>query len=49
MTFQGTPHPLLHAEVQRVLLSSPQWKPATKDGKAVAVVVVLPITFGRAE
>lgn len=49
MTFQGTPHPLLHAEVQRVLLSSPQWKPATKDGKAVAVVVTLPITFGRAE
>lgn len=49
MTYQGAPHPMLHAEIKRVLLSSPQWQPATKDGKAVAYRVTIPITFGSAE
>lgn len=48
-TVTGTPHPLIHNEVRRVLLSSPQWKPATKDGKAVAFSVTLPIAFGSGE
>lgn len=49
MTYQGAPHPMIHEEVRRVLLSSPQWQPATKDGKAVSYMVVLPITFGSVE
>lgn len=38
-------HPLLDAEVVRVLKSSPKWKPARQNGKAVSLVFTQPITF----
>lgn len=46
-TVQGTPHPLLHSELRRVMLSSPQWQPATKDGRAVAFAATLPVTIAN--
>lgn len=47
VTVVGTPHPLLHSELRRVMLSSPQWQPATKDGRAVAFAATLPVTIAN--
>lgn len=47
VTVVGTPHPLLHSELRRVMLSSPQWQPATKDGRAVAFEATLPVTIAN--
>ena len=47
VTVEGTPHPLLHSELRRVMLSSPQWQPATKDGRAVAFAATLPVTIAN--
>lgn len=47
VTVVGTPHPLLHSELRRVMLSSPQWQPATKDGRAVTFAATLPVTIAN--
>lgn len=47
VTVEGTPHPLLHSELRRVMLSSPQWQPATKDGRAVAFAATLPVSIAN--
>ena len=39
------PHPILKAEVERVVKSLPKMKPAIKDGKAVSMKYTLPISF----
>lgn len=38
-------HPLLDAEALRVVLKSPKWKPAKKDGKPVKVSYTIPVNF----
>ncbi|HEV7332189.1 MAG TPA: energy transducer TonB [Flavisolibacter sp.] len=38
-------HPLLDEEVIRVMKSSPKWKPAKQNGKAVQMTFNQPITF----
>ena len=45
-TIKGTPHRLFDEEVRRVMVSCPQWQPATKDGKAVAYQGIVPVIFG---
>ena len=44
-TIKGTPHRLFDEEVRRVMVSCPQWQPATKDGKAVAYQGIVPVIF----
>lgn len=39
-------HPVLDEEAVRVVMKSPKWKPAKKDGKPVKVSYTLPIVFG---
>ena len=39
-------HPVLDVEAVRVVMKSPKWKPAKKDGKPVKVSYTLPIVFG---
>ena len=36
-------HPLLDAEAVRVVMKSPKWKPAKKDGKPVRVSYTMPV------
>lgn len=38
-------HPLLDAEVTRVLKNSPRWKPAKQNGKAVTLTFTQPFNF----
>ena len=38
-------HPLLDAEAIRVVMKSPKWKPAKKDGMPVKVSYTLPVVF----
>lgn len=38
-------HPALDAEVRRVVLSSPKWKPGMVNGKAVRVTYTMPVFF----
>ena len=38
-------HPLLDAEAIRVVMKSPKWKPAKKDGKPVRVSYTMPVMF----
>jgi TonB family protein len=38
-------HPLLDAEVIRVIKNSPKWKPAMQNGKAVPMTFTQPISF----
>ena len=38
-------HPLLDAEVVRVMKNSPKWKPAWQNGKAVSFMFTQPVTF----
>ncbi|MBO5672040.1 MAG: energy transducer TonB, partial [Alistipes sp.] len=45
-TIKGTPHRLFDEEVRRVMVSCPQWQPATKNGKAVAYQGIVPVLFG---
>ena len=45
-TIKGTPHRLFDEEVRRVMVSCPQWQPATKNGKAVAYQGIVPGLFG---
>ena len=40
-----SPDPRLSEEAVRVVKLMPKWEPGKKDGKAVAVRYVLPITF----
>jgi TonB family protein len=44
-----SPNELLNTEALRVINSLPDWKPAIKDGKAVAVWYVVPIKFALEE
>ena len=46
-TIKGSDNPLFHDEVRRVLLSSPQWTPASHNGKAVPCTGVVPVIFGN--
>ena len=45
-TIKGTPDPLFDEEVRNVLLKSPRWTPATKDGVAVSYQATVPFIFG---
>ena len=38
-------HPLLDAEAIRVVMNSPKWKPAMKDGEPVRVSYTMPVVF----
>lgn len=38
-------HPMLDAEVVRVIKNSPKWKPATQNGKTVPMTFTQPISF----
>ncbi len=38
-------HELLNAEAVRVIRSMPKWKPGTRNGKPVAMEVVIPVVF----
>ena len=38
-------HPELDAEAIRVVMKSPKWKPAKKDGKPVRVSYTMPVMF----
>ena len=38
-------HPALDEEAIRVILKSPKWKPAKKDGKPVKVGYTMPVAF----
>jgi protein TonB len=38
-------HPTIDGAVVKALLSSPEWKPAKKNGKPVNVFYYIPVTF----
>ena len=38
-------HPVLDKEAVRVVMKSPKWKPAKKDGKLVRVSYTMPVMF----
>ena len=38
-------HPALDREAIRVIMKSPKWKPAMKDGKPVRVSYTMPVMF----
>ena len=38
-------HPVLDQEAVRVVLKSPKWKPAKKDGRPVKVSYTIPVMF----
>ena len=38
-------HPVLDQEAVRVVLKSPKWKPAKKDGRPVKVSYTIPVVF----
>ena len=38
-------HPLLDAEVMRIINKLPKWNPATIDNKPVSAVVFFPVNF----
>ena len=38
-------HPLLDEEALRVVMKSPKWKPAKKDGEPVKVSYTMPVMF----
>ena len=38
-------HPALDEEAVRVIMKSPKWKPAKKDGKPVRVSFTMPVAF----
>ena len=38
-------HPVLDEEAVRVVMKSPKWKPAKKDGKPVRVSYTMPVVF----
>ena len=38
-------HELLDAEAVRIVQSMPKWKPGTRNGKPIAMEVVIPILF----
>jgi len=38
-------HPLLDAEAIRVVMKSPKWKPAIKDGQPVRIIFTAPVIF----
>lgn len=38
-------HPVLDQEAVRVVLKSPRWKPAKKDGRPVKVSYTIPVVF----
>ena len=42
---ENSPGPLFDEEARRLILNMPAWKPATVNGKPVAVRISLPITF----
>ncbi|MBP3548377.1 MAG: energy transducer TonB [Alistipes sp.] len=48
-TMKGTPDPLFDEEVRKVLLKSPRWTPATKDGVDVSYQASIPFIFGSME
>ena len=48
-TINGTPHRLFDEQVRNLLLSCPQWQPATKDGKNVAYQGIVPVIFNPRE
>ena len=47
-TIKGSDNPLFREEVERVLLSSPQWTPGlSDDGEQVACMGLVPVIFGE--
>lgn len=44
-----SPSPLLTAEAERVIKSSPKWEPGEVDGKKVSVKLTLPISLAITE
>lgn len=47
-TIKGSDNPLFSEEVERVLLSSPQWTPGlSDDGEQVACMGLVPVIFGE--
>lgn len=37
----------LNDEAVRVISSSPEWIPAYKDGKPIAIRLIIPVTFSK--